>query len=82
MLAEMAVEAEKSGWGGFFLWDHVVEWDRRVPICDSFTVLAAIAVKTKRICIGTTVTPLRKNARDGKTFKMPDRILERLGAVQ
>jgi len=58
VLTEMALEAEKSGWDGFFLWDHIVEWDRRVPICDSFTVLAAIATKTKRIRIGTTVTPL------------------------
>ena len=38
VLAEMALEAEKSGWDGFFLWDHIVEWDRRVPICDSLTV--------------------------------------------
>ena len=58
VLAEMALEAERSAWDGFFIWDHIVEWDRRVPICDSFTALAAIAVKTKRIRIGTTVTPL------------------------
>ncbi len=57
-LAELAFEAEKSGWDGFFLWDHIVEWDRRVPVCDSFTALAAIALNTKRIRIGTTVTPL------------------------
>jgi alkanesulfonate monooxygenase SsuD/methylene tetrahydromethanopterin reductase-like flavin-dependent oxidoreductase (luciferase family) len=58
MLAEMALEAEKSGWDGFFLWDHLVEWDRRVPLYDSFTSLAAIAMKTERIRLGTTVTPL------------------------
>jgi hypothetical protein len=57
-LAELAREAEKSGWDGCFLWDHLVEWDRRVPITDSFTALAAIAMATKRIRIGTTVTPL------------------------
>lgn len=57
-LAELAYDAEKSGWDGFFLWDHIVERDRRVPIIDSFTALAAIAMKTKRIRIGTTVTPL------------------------
>ena len=59
-LAEMAHEAEMSGWDGFFLWDHLIQWDQRVPICDSFIALAAIAANTKRIRIGTTVTPLPK----------------------
>ena len=58
ILADMASEAEKAGWDGFFLWDHLVQWDQRVPLYDSFTSLAAIAVKTKRIRVGTTVTPL------------------------
>jgi alkanesulfonate monooxygenase SsuD/methylene tetrahydromethanopterin reductase-like flavin-dependent oxidoreductase (luciferase family) len=58
ILADMALEAEKAGWDGFFLWDHLVEWEQRVPLYDSFTCLAAIAVKTKRIRIGTTVTAL------------------------
>lgn len=57
-LAELAREAEKSGWDGFFLWNHLLEWDKRLPIYDSFTSLAAIALKTNRIRIGTTVTPL------------------------
>ncbi len=57
-IAELALEAEKSGWDGFFLWDHILEWDQRIPISDSFTALAAMAAKTKRIRIGTTVTPL------------------------
>lgn len=57
-LSDMALDAERSGWDGFFLWDHLVEYDRRVQLYDSFTTLAAIAVKTKRIRIGTTVTPL------------------------
>jgi alkanesulfonate monooxygenase SsuD/methylene tetrahydromethanopterin reductase-like flavin-dependent oxidoreductase (luciferase family) len=56
--ADLAYEAEKAGWDGFFLWDHLVEWDERVPIYDSFTTLAAIAMKTEKIRIGTTVTPL------------------------
>ncbi len=55
---EMAIEAEKAGWDGFFLWDHLVEWKKRVALHDSFIVLAAIASKTSRIRIGTTVTPL------------------------
>ena len=57
-LAQAALEAEKHGWDGFFLWDHLVEWEKRVPISDSFVTLAAIAMKTNRIRIGTTLTPL------------------------
>jgi alkanesulfonate monooxygenase SsuD/methylene tetrahydromethanopterin reductase-like flavin-dependent oxidoreductase (luciferase family) len=57
-LAQLAVAAEKAGWDGFFLWDHIIEYDWRVPLVDSFTALAAIAARTKRIRIGTTVTPL------------------------
>ena len=54
----MAFEAEKAGWDGFFLWDHIVQRDQRVPLYDSFICLAAIAMNTSRIRIGTTVTPL------------------------
>ena len=36
----------------------MVEWEKRVPISDCFTTLAAIAVKTSRLKIGTTLTPL------------------------
>ncbi len=61
VLARLAGEAEKSGWDGFFLWDHLVEWNKPVPIYETFTSLAAVAVNTSRIRIGTTVTPLPKN---------------------
>jgi alkanesulfonate monooxygenase SsuD/methylene tetrahydromethanopterin reductase-like flavin-dependent oxidoreductase (luciferase family) len=57
-LAKLAMEAEKSGWDGFFLWNHLVEWDKRFPIYDTFTSLTAVALKTSRIRLGTTVTPL------------------------
>ncbi len=57
-LAELASEAEKSGWDGFSLWNHIVEWEKRVPIYDPFTSLAAMAIKTAQIRLGTRVTPL------------------------
>ncbi len=57
-LARVAQEAEASGWDGFFVWDHILEWDRPVAIFDSFTILAAISTSTERIRVGTTVTPL------------------------
>lgn len=57
-LIDMAVQAEKSGWEGFFLWDHLVEWDRRLPLSDSLTTLAGIATRTRKIRIGTTLSPI------------------------
>ena len=57
-LVELAGEAEDYGWDGFFLWDHMVEWNRHTPVYDAFTCLAAIATNTKHIRIGTAVTPI------------------------
>jgi len=58
-LVDMAAEAERSGWDGFFLWDHTVdERNQRFPIADTYTTLAAIAVGTKRIRIGMTASAL------------------------
>jgi hypothetical protein len=57
-LTELAGEAEDYGWDGIFLWDHMVEWNRRTPVYDAFTCLAAMAANTKQIRIGTTVTPV------------------------
>ena len=55
-LAELAKEAEDNGWDGFFLWDHI-HW-HGPPMVDPWVALAAIAVATERIKIGTIVTPL------------------------
>ena len=57
-LIDMSVEAEKAGWDGFFLWDHLVEWDKRLPLSDSLTTLAGVAARTKKIKIGTTLSPI------------------------
>ncbi|MBI3998170.1 MAG: LLM class flavin-dependent oxidoreductase [Armatimonadetes bacterium] len=60
-LAELAHEAEEAGWDGFFLFDTIVyRKSLRAPVVDSFTALAAIAMNTRRIRIGTTVTPLAR----------------------
>jgi len=58
-LLEVAEAAETGGWDGFFLWDHIVV-DRRQPppISEPWTVLAAAAVRTSRIRLGTMVTPV------------------------
>lgn len=61
MLAELARDAERTGWDGFFLFDTIMfRRGLRTPIVDAFTALAAVAMTTSRIRIGTTVTPLAR----------------------
>ena len=56
VLANLALDAESSGWDGFFIWDHIAGWT--LPMVDPWVALAAIAASTNRIRIGTTVTPI------------------------
>jgi alkanesulfonate monooxygenase SsuD/methylene tetrahydromethanopterin reductase-like flavin-dependent oxidoreductase (luciferase family) len=60
-LADLAAEAEECGWDGFFIWDHIV-YDRKqlLPLYDPWVILAGIAIRTERIRIGTTVTPIAR----------------------
>jgi len=55
-LADLARDAEGAGWDGFFIWDHI-NWEHQ-PVVDPWVGLAAVAVNTERMRIGTTVTPL------------------------
>ena len=60
-LAELAVEAENSGWEGFFVFDHILySNNENVPLADPWVALAAIAMNTKRMRIGPLVTPLAR----------------------
>ncbi|TFG26222.1 LLM class flavin-dependent oxidoreductase [Candidatus Thorarchaeota archaeon] len=54
---ELAVAAENAGWDGFFMWDHNYAGNDEL-IVDPWITLAAIAARTEKIRIGTTVTPL------------------------
>lgn len=55
--ADLAVEAEAAGWDGFFVWDHIgADW--AWVVSDPWVTLAAIAVRTTSLIIGTGVTPL------------------------
>lgn len=56
-LVDLAVSAEASGWDGFFLWDHILA-DEGIPFVDPWIAMAAIACATRRIRIGTMVTPI------------------------
>lgn len=59
LITELAVEAEKAGWDGFFLWDHVIYPDEGSPdLVDPIIALTSVAENTKKIKIGTIVTPL------------------------
>jgi len=61
ILAGLAYEAEEAGWDGFFLWDQVSKSTLTPtvdPMVDPWVALAAIALRTRRIRLGTLVTPL------------------------
>lgn len=58
-LPDLARQAENAGWDGFFLWDHVaLPWDEQVA--DPWIALAACAMTTSSIKLGTMVTPLAR----------------------
>ena len=55
----LARAAERGGWDAFLVWDHLAfVWDR--PAADPWVTLAAIAVATERVLIGTGVTPVAR----------------------
>ena len=59
VLAELGCLAEEAGWDGVVVEDYIVHQSAgAVPTCDPWIALAAIAVGTKRIRLGTSVTPL------------------------
>jgi alkanesulfonate monooxygenase SsuD/methylene tetrahydromethanopterin reductase-like flavin-dependent oxidoreductase (luciferase family) len=60
-LVELAERAEATGWDGLFLEDYVCyQGDRGAPARNTWIALAAIAVRTERLRLGTEVTPLAR----------------------
>jgi alkanesulfonate monooxygenase SsuD/methylene tetrahydromethanopterin reductase-like flavin-dependent oxidoreductase (luciferase family) len=58
-LAKLARLAEDAGWDAVFLEDYIVwQGHQEVPTFDPWVALAAMAVTTDRIRLGTAVTPL------------------------
>jgi alkanesulfonate monooxygenase SsuD/methylene tetrahydromethanopterin reductase-like flavin-dependent oxidoreductase (luciferase family) len=56
---KLAELAEKAGWDAVLLEDYICyQGNPSTPTCDVWATLAAIAVKTSRIRLGTSVTPL------------------------
>ncbi|MEO7001598.1 MAG: LLM class flavin-dependent oxidoreductase [Ktedonobacterales bacterium] len=58
-LANMAADAEEAGWDGIFLWDDITQ-EKPIAIADTWIALAAIALRTRRLRLGATVTPLAR----------------------
>jgi len=60
-LSDLASLAEEAGWDGFFLWDTLHYQAEETAVCDPWIALAAIAMRTERIKIGTMVAaPTRR----------------------
>ncbi len=57
-LAELARETEEAGWDGFFIWDHIVFDPSWHPMVDPWVGLAAVAMSTTRMRLGTMLTPV------------------------
>ena len=59
-LIDLGIEAERAGFDGFFLWDHIVFSNSGdgPPIVDPWLILAVVAARTERIRIGTMITPV------------------------
>lgn len=60
-LIHLDVQAERSGWDGFFLWDHMqLLRDMEPDIVDPWIVPGAVVEATDRVQLGTLVTPLTR----------------------
>jgi len=62
-LLELAVLAEEAGWDGIFLEDYLCYTNDAYPVpapptVDPWVALAALVLQTKRVRLGTMVTPL------------------------
>ena len=58
-VVRLGTTAERSGWEGLFLWDHLAfVWGP--PSGDPWVILAAVASATSHIRLGTTVTPVAR----------------------
>jgi alkanesulfonate monooxygenase SsuD/methylene tetrahydromethanopterin reductase-like flavin-dependent oxidoreductase (luciferase family) len=60
-VADLARRAEAAGWDGLFIWDHVTFEKLQVrEIGDPWVLLTAGALATRRIRLGTMITPIAR----------------------
>lgn len=57
VVAALARRAEDRGWDGFFIWDHIAYRAPVSAIADTWVILTAVALATRRIRLGPMVTP-------------------------
>jgi alkanesulfonate monooxygenase SsuD/methylene tetrahydromethanopterin reductase-like flavin-dependent oxidoreductase (luciferase family) len=61
VFAEVARRTEEAGWDALLVWDHVIEQkDLRREIADPWILLTAAALATRRIRLGTAITPVAR----------------------
>jgi alkanesulfonate monooxygenase SsuD/methylene tetrahydromethanopterin reductase-like flavin-dependent oxidoreductase (luciferase family) len=61
VFAEVARRAEEAGWDALLVWDHVDEQkDLRREIADPWILLTVAALTTRRIRLGTAITPVAR----------------------
>ncbi|WP_213454713.1 LLM class flavin-dependent oxidoreductase [Rhizomonospora bruguierae] len=58
-LVDLAVAADRAGWDGFFVWDHI-HLEDGLPLHDPWVLLGAIATATRQVRLGALVTPLAR----------------------
>lgn len=60
-IVEIAAAADRNGWDGVFVWDHL-HFLRQldVEVHDPWVLLGAMAARTDRVRLGTMVTPLAR----------------------
>lgn len=59
----IATAAERAGWDGLFIWDHVVHDKARrrgTPFADPWVAMTAIALSTQRLRFGPLLTPVAR----------------------
>src|SRR6187200_3381994 len=59
VLVDLAREAERTGWDGFFIWDQITGFGAD-NVADVQVTLTAIALATTRIRFGVMITPLAR----------------------
>ncbi|CAN5791292.1 hypothetical protein BH23ACT2_BH23ACT2_06610 [soil metagenome] len=60
-LVAVAKAADTAGWDGLYLWDHVLRDPAETThLADAWIMLAAVAMTTQRLRIGTMVTPVSR----------------------
>ncbi len=69
VLADLAAQAEESGWDAVLLWDHVnlrqPPMAKGGPHAEPWVALALMAERTEKILLGTCVTPIARRRRTG-----------------